>query len=83
MGSMLSGGHLGTFVTNRKGRGGIHTFKDLNLDDLIGMSVVLQGRYEDFAFRPSYARTNTNHLAQVASTTSAGAPLYTSCTCGG
>ena len=85
MGPMLSGGHLGTFVTDRKGRGGLRTFKDLDLDDLIGMSVALQGRYEDFAFRPSYARTYRPHLiaAQVAATTEAGEPLYADCTCGG
>jgi hypothetical protein len=85
MGPMLSGGHLGTFVTDRKGRGGLRTFKDLDLDDLIGMSVALQGRYEDAAFRPSYARTYRPHLiaAQVAATTEVGEPLYDACTCGG
>ena len=83
MGPVLDGGHLGTFVTDRKGRGGLRTFKDLDLDDLIGMSVALQGRYEDFAFRPSYARTNRNHLIAAQVGTEAGAPLYASCTCGG
>ena len=50
-GPMLSGGHLGSFVTDRKGRGAIHTYKDLDLDDLLGMSVLLQPPREDYALR--------------------------------
>ena len=38
---MLPGGHLGTFITDRKGKGDLNTFKDLDLDDLFGMSVML------------------------------------------
>ena len=56
---MLSDGHLGTLITDRNGRAGLHTFKDLDLDDLIGMSVVLQGRQEDFSLR------HTSNMAQV------------------
>ena len=66
MGPILPGGHLGTFITDRKGRGGINTFKDLDLDDLFGMSVQLQGRYEDFSFRHTESMAQVGATAQVA-----------------
>ena len=34
-------------VTDRKGNGSLHNFRDIDIDDIIGMTVVLQGRYED------------------------------------
>ena len=51
LGRTLEHGHLGTMITDRKGNGAIHNFRDIDIDDIIGMSVVLQGRYEDFAYR--------------------------------
>ena len=63
LGRTLENGHLGTMITDRKGNGAIHNFRDVDIDDIIGMSVVLQGRYEDFAYRSPLA--NNNILAQI------------------
>ena len=41
LGRTLENGHLGTFVTDRKGNGAIHNFRDIDIDDILGMSVVL------------------------------------------
>jgi len=51
LGRTLENGHLGTFVTDRKGNGALHNFRDVDIDDILGMTVVLQGRYEDFNYR--------------------------------
>ena len=58
LGRTLEGGHLGTMITDRKGNGAIRNFRDIDIDEIIGMSVVLQGRYEDFNYR-------SNTLAQT------------------
>ena len=50
-------------ITDRKGNGAIHNFRDVDIDDIIGMSVVLQGRYEDFAYRsPVLAQIGTEQI---------------------
>ena len=43
MGPTLNDGSLGNLISDRKGRASIHTFKDLKLKDIEGMSVVLRG----------------------------------------
>ena len=49
LGPVIEDGYLGSFVTDRKGQGNIHTFADgLDLDDLIGKSLAIEGRFEDF-----------------------------------
>ena len=56
-GPTLKDGWLGSFVTDRKGRGSVHTYKDLDLDDLLGMSVLLQPPREDYALRLPVGRS--------------------------
>ena len=59
LGPVIEDGYLGSFVTNRKGRGNIHTFADgLDLDDLIGKSLAIEGRFEDFWARDQMAQTS-------------------------
>ena len=64
-------------ITDRKGNGAIHNFRDVDIDDIIGMSVVLQGRYEDFAYR---SPLQNNPL--VAAQTGAEQVTMGACNCG-
>jgi hypothetical protein len=75
LGRTLENGHLGTMITDRKGNASIHNFRDFDIDDIIGMTVVLQGRYEDFAYRSS--------IYNIAAQTEAEQVVMGMCMCSG